>query len=95
MSKQYNVILVGIGAVGAEMLKVLHQRNFPAGEIKILARSTREEEIDGRTPGPGAFPGFGGGGRGGSFGSIPSHGLGGGGVVILYFGGIDSPTWAP
>ncbi len=49
MSKQYNVILVGIGAVGAEMLKVLHQRNFPAGEIKILARSTREEEIDGRT----------------------------------------------
>lgn len=49
MSKKYNVVLVGIGAVGAEMLKVIHQRNFPVGELKILARSTREEEIDGRT----------------------------------------------
>ena len=49
MSKKYNVVLVGIGAVGAEMLKVIHQRNFPVSELKILARSTREEEIDGRT----------------------------------------------
>lgn len=49
MPKKYNVVLVGIGAVGAEMLKVIHQRNFPVGWLKVLARSTREEEIDGRT----------------------------------------------
>jgi len=49
MSKKYNVVLVGIGAVGAEMLKVIHQRDFPVSDLKILARSTREEEIDGRT----------------------------------------------
>ncbi len=49
MAKKYNVVLVGIGAVGAEMLKVIHQRQFPVGDLKILARSTREEEIGGRT----------------------------------------------
>ncbi len=49
MTKRYNVVLVGIGAVGAEILKVLHQRDFPVSELKVLARSTREEEIDGRT----------------------------------------------
>ncbi len=48
MSKKYNVVVVGIGAVGAEMLNILDQRNFPAGEIKVLARSSREEEIAGR-----------------------------------------------
>jgi aspartate-semialdehyde dehydrogenase len=47
--KQFNVAIVGIGAVGAEMLKVLHQRDFPAKSICILARSSREEVIDGRT----------------------------------------------
>ena len=47
--KRYNVAVVGIGAVGSEMLKVLHQRDFPAESIRILARSSREEEIDGRT----------------------------------------------
>ncbi|MDP8215507.1 MAG: aspartate-semialdehyde dehydrogenase [Candidatus Euphemobacter frigidus] len=49
MSKKYNVVLVGIGAVGAEMLKILDQRNFPIDQLKILARSSREEEIGGRT----------------------------------------------
>jgi aspartate-semialdehyde dehydrogenase len=47
--KQYRVAVVGIGAVGSEMLKVLHERDFPASDITVLARSTREEEIDGRT----------------------------------------------
>lgn len=47
--KQYNVGLVGIGAVGTEMVKVLRQRNFPAGEIRILATRERDEEIAGET----------------------------------------------
>lgn len=47
--KKYRVGIVGIGAVGAEMVKVLRQRNFPADEIRILARSAREEVIAGET----------------------------------------------
>jgi len=48
MSKQYNVVLVGIGAVGSEMLKILEQRSFPIGQLTILARSSRQEEINGK-----------------------------------------------
>ena len=47
--KQYKVGLVGIGAVGTEMVKVLRQRNFPASEIRILATRERDEEIAGET----------------------------------------------
>ncbi len=47
--KKYRVGVVGIGAVGSEMIKVLVQRNFPAEEIRIIARSERDEEIDGKT----------------------------------------------
>lgn len=47
MSKQYKVGLVGIGAVGTEMVKILRQREFPAEEIRVLARSERDEEIAG------------------------------------------------
>ena len=47
--KQYKVGLVGIGAVGTEMVKVLRGRDFPAGEIRILARSERDEEVAGET----------------------------------------------
>ncbi|MFA5043935.1 MAG: aspartate-semialdehyde dehydrogenase [Kiritimatiellia bacterium] len=47
--KKYRVGVVGIGAVGAEMIKVLRQRDFPAEEIRILARSERDETIDGET----------------------------------------------
>jgi len=49
ISKKYNVVVVGIGAVGGEMVKILDQRNFPIDQLKILARSSREEEIGGRT----------------------------------------------
>ncbi|MFH1038197.1 MAG: aspartate-semialdehyde dehydrogenase [PVC group bacterium] len=49
MSRKYTVVVVGIGAVGAEMLKILGQRHFPAGEIRVLARSPRDEKIAGRT----------------------------------------------
>ena len=47
--KQYKVGLVGIGAVGTEMIKVLRQRNFPATEIRVLATRDRDEEIAGET----------------------------------------------
>ncbi len=49
MSKRYSVAVVGIGAVGTEMLKVLHQRQFPAKSIRVFARSARAEEIAGET----------------------------------------------
>ncbi|MDD5482678.1 MAG: aspartate-semialdehyde dehydrogenase [Kiritimatiellae bacterium] len=47
--KKHKVGIVGIGAVGAEMIRVLRQRNFPVEEIRILARSERDEVIDGET----------------------------------------------
>jgi aspartate-semialdehyde dehydrogenase len=47
--RKYKVCLIGIGAVGTEMLRVLKRRNFPAESITILARSEREEIIDGDT----------------------------------------------
>ena len=48
MGKKYKVAVVGIGMVGKEMLRVLHQRAFPAGEIRVLATHARTETIDGR-----------------------------------------------
>ncbi|MCL2105243.1 MAG: aspartate-semialdehyde dehydrogenase [Kiritimatiellaeota bacterium] len=61
--KQYKVGLVGIGAVGTEMVKVLRQREFPASEIRILATRARDEEIAGemfhvRETTPEAFDGL-------------------------------------
>ena len=47
--KRYNVAVVGVGAVGVEMIRVLLQRKFPVNELKVLARSSRDMEIDGRT----------------------------------------------
>jgi len=44
---KFNVAVVGAGAVGEEMIKVLKGRNFPAAEITILARSARKQTIDG------------------------------------------------
>ena len=36
--KTYNVAVLGAtGAVGREMLKVLEERNFPVGELRLLA----------------------------------------------------------
>jgi aspartate-semialdehyde dehydrogenase len=45
--KNYKVGIVGIGAVGTEMIKVLRERKFPVSEIRVLARSERDEEIAG------------------------------------------------
>jgi aspartate-semialdehyde dehydrogenase len=45
--KQYNVCVVGIGAVGTEMVRLLRQRKFPCKSLTILARTERTEVIDG------------------------------------------------
>lgn len=45
---KFKVAVVGAGAVGEEMVKVLNQTNFPFSEIKILARSERVQNIDGK-----------------------------------------------
>jgi aspartate-semialdehyde dehydrogenase len=47
--KQYNVCVVGIGAVGTEMVRLLKKRQFPVKKLTILARSDRQEIIDGDT----------------------------------------------
>lgn len=49
MKKTYNVAVVGVGAVGIEMLRVLKQRNFPVGKLKVLARSARNIDVEGDT----------------------------------------------
>src|SRR3989338_8676637 len=46
--KKYNVAVVGIGAVGIEMLRCLRQRNFPTAELRVFARSGRDIEVDGQ-----------------------------------------------
>ncbi|MDP2980722.1 MAG: aspartate-semialdehyde dehydrogenase, partial [Candidatus Omnitrophota bacterium] len=47
MSKKYNVAVVGVGAVGIEMLRVLKERHFPVGKLSVLARSARNINVDG------------------------------------------------
>jgi len=45
---EYTVAVVGVGAVGEEILRVLHEHKFPAKEIRVLARTPRTIEVDGR-----------------------------------------------
>ena len=45
---KYNVAVVGVGAVGEEMLRCLKQRNFPIGSLSVFARSSRDIEVDGQ-----------------------------------------------
>jgi aspartate-semialdehyde dehydrogenase len=45
---KYNVAVVGVGAVGIEMLRSLKQRSFPIGELRVFARSARDIEVDGQ-----------------------------------------------
>lgn len=44
---QFKVAVVGAGAVGEEMIRVLRQRSFPMSELLVLARSQRKQTIDG------------------------------------------------
>src|SRR5438105_13809412 len=44
---EFKVAVVGVGAVGAEMVRILKQRQFPMEELRLLARSNREIEVDG------------------------------------------------
>jgi aspartate-semialdehyde dehydrogenase len=62
MPSRYNVTVVGRGAVGREILRVLRQRAFPAARIAVLARSAGTLEVDGhsyevRPAAPEAFDG--------------------------------------
>ena len=43
--KDYKVGLVGVGAVGTEMIKVLKDRKFPCGKVQVFASRERDEEI--------------------------------------------------
>ncbi|MFH1691480.1 MAG: aspartate-semialdehyde dehydrogenase [Candidatus Omnitrophota bacterium] len=44
---KYSVAVVGVGAVGLEMLRILRERHFPVSSLKVLARSARQIEVDG------------------------------------------------
>jgi len=46
--RRYNIAVVGVGAVGEEMLRVLRQRKFPIDELRVFARSSREIVVDNR-----------------------------------------------
>lgn len=41
--------MVGAGAVGIEILRVLAQRHFPISKLTVLARSARTLQVDGRS----------------------------------------------
>ncbi len=43
------VAVVGAGAVGQEMIRILQQREFPIKELRVLARSSRSLDVDGIT----------------------------------------------
>jgi len=47
--KKQNVAVVGVGAVGIEMLRTLKKRNFPVGDLRVFARSERDIVVDGDT----------------------------------------------
>lgn len=46
--KRYHVAVVGAGAVGVEMVRVLKLRQFPLESLRVLARSARKLTIDGQ-----------------------------------------------
>ncbi len=47
--KRYNLAVVGVGAVGIEMLRILKERNFPIKELRVFARSKRDIQVDTET----------------------------------------------
>lgn len=43
-----NVAVIGVGAVGAEILRTLRKRSFPVNNLRVFARTAREIEVDGQ-----------------------------------------------
>jgi len=41
-----NVAVIGVGAVGVELLRILKQRAFPLGKLRVFARSARSIKVD-------------------------------------------------
>ena len=46
--KKQNVAVIGVGAVGAEILKILKERKFPVDSLRVFARSAREIAVAGQ-----------------------------------------------
>ncbi|MFH1519110.1 MAG: aspartate-semialdehyde dehydrogenase [Candidatus Omnitrophota bacterium] len=46
--KKQNVAVIGVGAVGAAILKILKQRKFPINSLRVFARSAREIVVAGQ-----------------------------------------------
>jgi aspartate-semialdehyde dehydrogenase len=44
----FNVAVIGVGAVGVEILRILKERKFPINNLRVFARSSRSIEIDGQ-----------------------------------------------
>lgn len=44
----YTVAVVGVGAVGEEFLRILNECSLPIKDIKVLARTARSIEVEGR-----------------------------------------------
>ena len=44
---KYKVCVVGVGAVGVELLRILKQRAFPIEKLTVLARTARSIDLDG------------------------------------------------
>ncbi|MBD3264931.1 MAG: aspartate-semialdehyde dehydrogenase [Candidatus Omnitrophica bacterium] len=42
-----NVAVIGVGAVGVEIIKILKERKFPINNLRVFARSRRSIEIEG------------------------------------------------
>ncbi len=47
--KEYRVGVVGAGLVGEELVRVLESRSFPMKELRVMATSSRRQEIAGHT----------------------------------------------
>ncbi len=45
--ERYNIAVIGVGAVGIEMLRILKQRSFPVNKLRVFARSERDITVDG------------------------------------------------
>src|SRR5579884_977518 len=49
MAHEYSVAVVGVGAVGEEILRVMAEHKFPSKSVRVLARTPRTISVDGRS----------------------------------------------